>query len=82
MATPTGVAFFMLYQYICSIFADDRDSLGIFNYMKKEIKALNKFDLFIEMNDFKTVYPTVTYGDVYHRLEYDGNEYWVVTATV
>jgi hypothetical protein len=50
--------------------------------MKKEIKALNKFDLFIEMNDFKTVYPTVTYGDVYHRLEYDGNEYWVVTATV
>ena len=66
--------------YICSSFADDRDQVRIFNYMKKEIKALSKFDLYIEMTDFRTMYPTVTYGDVYYVPNKYGMEYWGVIA--
>lgn len=49
--------------------------------MKKEIKALSKFDLYIEMTDFRTMYPTVIYGDVYHVGNGKWGEYWGVIAT-
>ena len=39
-------------------------------------------DLYVEMTDFKTVYPNVTYSDIKHVLYGDGVEFWVVVATI
>jgi len=50
--------------------------------MKKVIKALNKMDLYIEMTDFKTVYPNVIYSDIKHTVENNGSEYWFIIATI
>ena len=50
--------------------------------MKKIIRALNKIELYFEMDEWRKQYPNVTFSDICHKVESNGYEYWFVLATV